>query len=126
MINWSDLEPGKPLVPDKMTGPELILAGKGCRIVVKSIADEERRDFELAQRVYRMVGLLLESGADGFQLTQAEGYGAIRSTTADAAYYVRGANSPEVLGTIGMAIVKAPEPLRTQLKDLGVYALMEW
>jgi len=123
MINWSDLEP-KPPPPDALTGPELILAGKGCRVVVKSIADEDRRDAELGARVHRLVGILLGAGCAGLSATPQEGYGEIRG--ADPTYYVRGSTTADVIGTIGRAIIKAAPELRAQVRDLGVYALMEW
>lgn len=123
MINWSDLEPKAP-PPDTLTGPELILAGKGCRVVVKSISDEDRRDTELGTRVHRLVGILLDAGCAGFSATPVEGYGEIRG--AAPTYYVRGTTTAEVIGTIGRAIIKARSELRDQVRDLGVYALMEW
>lgn len=130
MIDWSSLE--KKAEPRKAElappdGPEIIFSGAFCRMVVRTCAEESRRDSDLTRRIYRLALTLLDSEADGLSAEPADGYRHLQTGDAsDKPVYVRGADSKEVITTLGRALITASPAVRQVSDALGIRALLEW
>lgn len=124
MLDWSDLDESDSKLSEGLDGPPVILVGRGCRLTLKTLLDDERRNDNLLKRLYRLVQLMTDARQDGFSKEPRDGYTRVHG--GEPPLYVRGSDQREVITTIGESMLTAPAPLLEQITALGVRALVEW
>lgn len=107
-----------------LSGPVQILSGDGCRLTLKTLADESRRNDDLVARLYQAVVLLHQAGAGSIREIATDGH--LRVYGGDTPFFVKGSTQREVLASIGREIIKARTDTQRAIAALGITALVEW
>lgn len=122
-IDWDELVPPKP-APEPLTGPEMIFPGRGCRVIGKSVENEETRGPNLLGRMYEVVAALLADGNPDISDVPTPGF--TRIYGGEPAVFVRGDDERGVLTSIGRGIIGAKPSTASRIAELGFRALVEW
>ena len=127
-MSWDSFE--APAVKDQtydLEGPEMVIPGRGCRLILRACAAPSNRDEDLKNKVRAAADLLLKAGLEGFSSEPQEGLHPLKSYRGTLPpVYITGADAGEVTTALARAVLKAPAPVVAGLKALGVRALMEW
>lgn len=122
MIDWSFTE--TKAASTALDGPTQIVSGRGCRLNLKTVSDVATRNDDLVRRLYRVVVILAKQQPDNFRADPCDGF--TRVFGGEPPYYVRGTSQPDVITTIGKALISADKSAQDEIAKLGVTALVEW
>ncbi len=127
-MKWDGFE--APPVGDAVydtEGPEMILLGRGCRLILTACRDADKRDEDLKNKVRAAAERLLRAEVEGVSAKEQPDMHPLSSYHGTLApIYIRGTDAASVTTSLAKALLKAPPPVAAELKALGVRALMEW
>lgn len=106
------------------SGPPLIVSGRGCRLTLKTLTEEEGRNEDILERLYGVVRLLHTHGLEGIAREPTEGH--LRIHGGEPPFYVQGETQRDVITTLGRGILSGSAAVAQGAADLGVTALVEW